>query len=148
MKFASKASVVAAAVLLLATSALAATNVVGAWKGRLEINAAAMPKGETKEEQKMMETMMIKLKKVVMNLQVNANKTFTLSAVDLDGHAQKASGTWKQSGNTVTLNITKEEGKPKPSSTKSLVMTVAKNGKSMTLVPKGAENKGKIIFVR
>jgi hypothetical protein len=90
------------------------------------------------------------IKKVVINLTLNANKTFSIAAQNPDGSGKNktATGTWTQTGNKVTINITKEDGKPATGTEKSQTLTVAANGKSMILIPQGAKGQGKVVFVR
>jgi hypothetical protein len=150
MKFASKASVVAAAVLLIATAAVAGTNVVGAWKGKVEMDLSSLPKAQNAQQQQMMDKMMAQVKKMVINLTLKGNKTFTMSAVAAppDGKTHTMTGSWSQKGNKITMVGKTEDGKPATDKDKTQTLTVNPNGKSMSLDMPGGGGQGKLVFTR
>jgi hypothetical protein len=148
MKFASKASVVAAAVLLFATAAVAGTNVVGAWKGHVEMNMSKMPPAKTPEQKQMMDKVMAQIKKMVINLNMKSDKTFTMTAIGAppDGKNHTMTGTWSQKGDTVNFVNKTEDGKPATGNDKTMVGTVS--GKSLSLELPGSKGEGKLVFKR
>jgi hypothetical protein len=141
----------ALALAVLATSALAATNVVGTWSGKVVFDTSKLPKPSTPEQKKQFDTAMAQLDKYRVTLKLKANKTFTVNSPAGFGQpAHAAEGTWKMRGQTVTLTTTKEDGKkPTAESAKPQDMTVAKDGKSITMLPpKGQAAMFKVVFKR
>ncbi len=133
------------------TAAIASTNVTGAWKGKILLDVSKMPKAQNPQQQQMMDGVLAGIKKMSINLSLNANKTFTMSASGLPQNApnKKAEGTWTQSGNALTLKITKEDGKAPTMKQEPQVITVSADGKTLTMVPKNAGPMGgKIVFTR
>lgn len=136
-------------------------NVVGVWTGKMDLDMSMVPKGQDAAKQK---AMMDMIKQVMgnmsMKLQLNANKSFTMLVTGLPGNPQMkekpkdqtAKGTWVQKGDKITLTVTHANGeKAKSENNKPQVLTVAKDGKSLTLVPNapGAQmGKSKIVFRR
>jgi NACalpha-BTF3-like transcription factor len=141
----------ALALAALTTTAFAAPAVVGTWSGKVVFDTSKLPKATTPEQKKMMDDMMAQVKKMRVTLKLNSNKTFTVKSPAAFGQpAHAAEGTWKQSGQKLTLTTTKEDGKkPSAESAKPQDLTISKDGKSLTLVPPGAQAQSfKFIFTR
>lgn len=137
-----------------------AQGVVGAWKGKMDLDTSALPKGQNPEQQKAMVEMVKKMMgNMSMNLTLNADKTFTMVVTGLPanpqtqqkGQDQKAKGKWVQKGNTITLTVTEANGQKPKGENKPQSLTVSKDGKTLTLVPNapGAQlGRSKIVFTR
>jgi len=159
MKIAPK--MLAAAAALMIASVSMAQNVTGLWKGKMDLDMSALPKTQNADQQKQMMEMVKKMMgNMTMKLTLNANKTFSMVVTGLPTNPQTqqkvkdqtAKGTWSMTGNKLTLKVTEANGeKPKADNNKPQVLTVSKDGKSMTLVPNtpGASmGKSKIVFTR
>ncbi len=122
-------------------------NPVGAWKGKLNVNTATMPKASTPEQQKMIDKLLAQVKAATLKLDMKANKTFAIQIPSIAGQrARNAEGKWSQSGRTITLITTKEDGKP-PKDKKPQKMIIDASGKKMSLTPTGSKQAA-IIFTR
>ena len=129
-----------------------AQNVVGNWKGKVVLDATKIPKAPNAEAQKRVDAGLAMVKKLQIGLSLRANKTFlaTVSGGPVGaGKKQTSEGTWKQSGSTILLTSTKQNGKPaKDNSPQTL--TIAPGGRSLTMKPggKGSAPGVKILFTR
>jgi hypothetical protein len=87
---------------------------------------------------------------MVINLSLKGNKTFSMTAVAAppDGKSHTMTGTWSQTGNKVTMVAKTEDGKPATGKDKNQTLTVAPNGKSLTLDMPGGTDQGKLVFTR
>lgn len=149
MKFAHKILVAGAVLSVFAASALAANNPVGSWKGKMSMDASALSKIPAAQQQ------MIKdgFAKTSLALTMKANKTFVIKVSHgamgkQPAGSETSEGTWKQSGNTITLTNTKDNGKESKNKT-PINFTLSKDGKSMTLVPGQKEGGGfKLTFTK
>lgn len=149
----------AVAALSIASISLA-QNVTGAWKGKMDLDMSALPKTQNAEQQKAMVEMVKKMMgNMTMNLTLNANKTFSMVVTGIPQNPQSgqkvkdqtAKGTWSMSAGKITLKVTEANGEKPKGENKPQVLTVAKDGKSLTLVPNtpGAQlGKSKIVFRR
>lgn len=160
MKHAPKIFVALAAFSIVAVAL--AQNVTGAWKGKVQFDMSALPKGQNAEQQKqMVEAVKKMMGDMTMKLTLNSNKTFTMVVTGLPqmGGAtapkqkdQTAKGTWTQKGNVLTLKMTESNGEKPKGNNDPQTLTVSKDGKTMTMVPKapGAAQMGKskIVFTR
>lgn len=159
MKHAPKMFAALAAFSLIA--AASAQNVTGVWKGKVDFDMSSLPKGQNAEQQKqMVEAVKKMMGNMTMKLTLNANKTFTMVVTGIPqmGGAnapkqkdQTAKGTWTQKGNALTLKITEANGEKPKGDNQPQTLTISKDGKSMTMVPKtpGAQmGKSKIVFTR
>lgn len=116
-----------------------AQSPVGAWKGKVKIDRATLPKVTDPEQKKQMETGLKQVESMVFKLNLKANKTFTIEVPALGpAPAQKGEGTWSQKGNKVTLVTTKQNGQP-PTNSKPQTMTIDAGGKKMILTPEGPQ---------
>lgn len=124
-----------------------AQSPVGAWKGKIQMDVSKMPKAANPAQQKQMNEAMAKVKAITLNLNMKANKTFTISIPAMMGQpGHTAEGTWTQSGKKVVLTSTKEDGKP-PKKKEPQTLTLDGNGRKMTMVPPGGAGMNvKIIF--
>lgn len=144
----------------MVASAAMAQNVVGAWKGKMDLDMSAMPQGQNAEQQKAMVEMVKKMMgNMSMNLTLNANKTFSMVVTGIPQNPQSkekmkdqtAKGKWTQVGSKITLTITEANGTKPKGDNKPQTLTVAKDGKTLTLIPNapGAQmGKSKIVFRR
>jgi len=141
---------------ILATAAMVATLVsatlaaspVGSWVGKLQIDKMpALPKTATAAQKKQMQTMIDQLKKYRINLAINSNKSFVVTAPAMAMiPAQKAEGTWTLKGTKLTLKTTKENGKaPVGPNAKPQDFTYSADGKTISMATPGM---GKIVFTR
>lgn len=144
--------ILTAAVVLTAfvTTTFAATNVVGTWTGRIILDMSKMPKPTNPQQQQTMKKMMDQLAKMRITLKLKANKSFSVSApAGPGGKPQTGEGTWTQSGQTVTITVKTENGKPATGqSAQPQALSLSKDGKTMTLVPPTAQGGGKVVFKR
>lgn len=115
-----------------------AQNVTGKWKGKIDLSAI---KATTDTEKKQLAMMKQMLEKTYLNLDLKANKSYSVEIGGFPGQKPKTeSGTWSQSGRTITVKGKKTES-----------MTVSADGKTLTMIPPSNEKapKGmKIIFKR
>jgi hypothetical protein len=124
-----------------------AQSPVGAWKGKILMDMTKMPKAANAAQQKQMNDAMAKVKAITLNLNMKANKTFTISIPAMMGQpGHTAEGTWVQSGKKITLTSTKEDGKV-PKKKEPQVLTIEGNGRKMSMVPPtGGGMDVKIVF--
>jgi hypothetical protein len=138
-------------VLAVFTMALA-QNVTGAWKGKVSVDFSKFPAPKDDNGKKMIAQAKDMISKMSITLNLNANKTYEVVAAGLPGaeKTQTSEGTWKQSGTSLTLTATKENGKkPTGNNAKPQTLTVSADGKKMTMkFPGGESMGGAIIFTR
>ena len=86
-----------------------AAGVAGKWKGKVILDTSKMPKAQNPQQQKAMENGFAGVKKMVIMLELKANKTYIADAQNMPGKAapEHNEGTWKQEGNTLWLTSTK-----------------------------------------
>ncbi len=126
-------------------------DVSGAWNGRIDASSLKLPPEatKTKEAKAQVSKMFEDIKKFKIKLTLNKNKTFKVAATGNIGGKpinSTSEGKWTQSGNTITMTSTKQDGKPAADKT-PVKATVSGDGRTMTLSdPKmmGA----KVIFTR
>lgn len=135
--------------LMLLTLTAFAQNPVGAWKGKISIDRAALPKVTDPQQKKMMDTALTSVEKMTISLNMKSNKTFTLVIPPFMGNpGVNAEGTWSQKGNTITMVTTKANGQP-PKKKDSQPMVITPDGKKMTMTPSNnGMGKTKITFKR
>lgn len=127
----------------LSVQALAA-GVVGVWKGHVVVDTSKMSKTLTPQQQQMIQQSIAATKSMVITLTIKANKTYTASVSGAPGAPSTDTGTWKQSGNSVTMTGSKPGPSGKPD---SQTMTLSKDGKTMTLsMPAQMGVSAKVIF--
>lgn len=145
MKQSFKLLALLAGVASISTAAFADTA-SGTWKGHLEFSMPNQP-GMTPEQKMQMQKGMEMFKKMVFVLTLKADKTY---AMKVEGSPmgpksdQTQGGKWSQKGNAVTLTPNPKKDAKTPDQPVTLTLT----GKTMTLVPPGAQGKGKITFVK
>lgn len=137
-------------VVLLALAAVTvsafAQNPVGAWKGKVQLEKANLPKAQNAEQQKMIDKMLAQVKSMTLNLNMKANKTFTIDVPSMGGQpGMKGEGTWSQKGNAITLVTTKQNGKP-PKTSKPQTMKIEPGARKMTLTNNEGGQKVSILF--
>lgn len=133
---------------VLAASGMA-QNLVGVWKGKVEVDMSQLPKNLTPQQKQMMDQGLAVAKKMVITLNLRANKTYMASVTGLpQAAAQKGpntnEGTWRVQGSKLFLTSVKENGKPAKSKTPQQ-FTIAPGGKSFWL--QGGPG-GKVVFRR
>lgn len=138
---------------LAATCALAfAQNVTGAWKGKIKMDMSKMPAPKDEQGKKMMAQVKDMMAKITINLTLNANKTYTIKATGIPGKeaSQTSEGTWSQSGKSITVTPTKENGKKATGeNAKKQTLTISADGKTISMmVPGAGQMGGSIIFTR
>ena len=103
----------AAVCLSICAAAIASPNLVGKWKGRIT-GLPSMGKATTPQQQKMMDSMMVKIKAMVINLTLKADKTFTITVSNspMPAANNSDSGTWSQKGQSLILTGKGKSGKP------------------------------------
>lgn len=150
MRILTKIFVATVAAAALVTAAIAATNVVGKWNGKVQVDESKIPAAKTPNEKKMRASMISMMKKTKITLNLKSDKTFALTiAIPEQKKPMQIEGKWSQAGNVVTATATKENGKATTGEDKKPVkIYVSKDGKSMSMTPPGAGNQGKIVFTR
>lgn len=138
---------------LLATFAFAlAQGVNGVWKGKISVDLSKVPAPKDENGKKMLEQVKTMLGKMKITLNLKPNKTYSMTASGLPNAMkdQTSEGTWKQSGKSVTLTPTKENGKkPTGESAKPVTLTVSADGKKMSMAVPGAGSMGgTLVFTR
>ena len=145
-----KAFFTGAVALLTVAAAFAAPGVTGKWTGHLHIDTSTLPKANTPQQQAQMNQVIESMKKTQLLLNIAAPSSFTLTiptnSFDKKGHT--ANGTWKQAGNTLTLTVTKQDGKAANGKGQAQQFTVSKDGKTLTLVAGQGMKAGMIVFTR
>jgi hypothetical protein len=142
---ATRALVLAASVLAVVPSVIAAPNVVGTWKGRISLDRSKMPPVPAEQKQ-MVDQVFANIQKMVLTLKLNANKTYTSSApASAMAPAQNESGTWTLKGNKLTMKPNKPKGPQSGPNT----LTVSPDGKMLSFVlPARQGVSGKVVFRR
>lgn len=128
--------------LSLFSAAVAAPNPVGKWNGKVQISMPPTPPNATPEQKAMMAKVFDGVKKMVIKLELKADKTFTVVSPNPgDGKPGKPqSGKWSQKGNTVTL--TDPKGQPQE-------FTLSADGKTLSAdLKQGAPGGARITFTR
>ena len=124
----------------LAAAVASAASPVGTWTGKFFIKMPPIPASAPPAQREFATKMMAQFKngKIVMNMK--ADKTYTAKMVGISiGASGDESGTWSQTGNTVTI-----KDKRNPSHPQALEMS--KDGKKMTL--KLPKDQGQVVFTR
>ena len=138
-----------ASALAILSASLLAANVVGTWKGKITIDSSKAPKPANPEQQKAVENGLAQVKKMVLTLNLKADKTYTVDASNVPGQTknQKSEGTWKQDGNTVLLTEVKDNGKP-TNDKQPKTLTILEGGKKLSLSAPGMPPFVKVTFTR
>ena len=127
----SRSTALALSLCVFATVASAAPTPVGTWKGKISVNLGKDATPQMKQQLPMMKAMIEQ-----MSISITFNKDKTYKSTSSSGAApkgskpQEESGTWSQSGLTVTINNPKATRGPK-----SQNATLSKDGKTMTITP-------------
>lgn len=108
----------------LAVTCLAASNVLGTWKGHVVFDKAKLPKSANPAQQKQMEASLAQAAKMVITLKLTADHKFTARVDGVQTKDRTDGGTWSLKGSALTLTSNKDKQKQ--------VFTIAKNGKSFT----------------
>lgn len=135
--------------LALAAVAFAASP-VGNYSGKIVLDKSKLPKGQNAQQQKMIDDGIAQVAKMKVDLAIKSNKTFniTMSGGPLS-KPSTAEGTWSQSGNTVNLKTTKQDGKKvEGKAGQTQTMTMSKDGKTLTLDGASQGMPGKMVFTR
>lgn len=108
-----------------------AVNVVGKWKGHVKIDRNMVPKDQRAGAEKML----AEIETASFTLTLTAKKTYTLTVSGGPGSKtpKTQTGAYTSTSTQVTLNPPKEQARRQP-----LVLTLSKNGKSMTGTQQGA----------
>jgi hypothetical protein len=139
---------IALATCLLATSAVA-QSAAGTWKGKLKMDLSAMPKMQDPKMQAMIQQQMDMVKKMVLNLSLKSDKTYSITVTGLPKDAPsgntKDAGTWSQTGDTVTIKSTMKKG----NMNKPQTLMLSKDKKILNMVfPANAGPKASLTFTR
>lgn len=144
--------------LLMVSGAALAQNVTGLWKGSLVVDTSKLPKPKDEAQKKQMDAAMAMVRGIKVSLDMKANKTFVMKVTGLpqmtgaDGkktpEGQTAEGTWTQSGNKLTLKVTKSNGAAPKGENPPQQVLILEGGKKLELTPTGGGMGGKVIFVR
>ena len=118
--------------LAVVVSLALAQSPVGAWKGVMRME---VPKGVTipKEHKAQVERAKAAFAKAKLTLVFKADKTYESTIKNgPDGKDHVASGTWNQTGLTITLNPLKRDGKVATGEgAKDQVLAISKDGKKL-----------------
>ncbi len=122
-----KLAVAAATLTFLAGSAMAATNVLGTWKGTLKINTSKLPPATSPQMKQMIDSQVAMVSKLSFSLVLSKDGTFSIKTAGLPAAAGAPSkaetGTWTLKGDQLSLTSPKDKAHAKS-------FTVAKDGKS------------------
>jgi hypothetical protein len=118
-----------------------AVSPVGKWKGKVGGQMPPLPANATPEQKKQYDSMKEMVAKIVINLEFKGDKTYSVVVTGSPQKAPPETGTWTQSGNTVTVKSTKN------GQTRTQPMTMSADGKTITMSPPGGST-AKITFVR
>jgi len=119
-------------------SGVFAQNVVGTWKGNIEVDTSKLPKPKDDSQRKAMEAGLASIKALRLILVLKSDKTYTTTYTG--GPSQEkdrtSSGKWSQSGSTVTITPLKNSGKPVTGNlAKPQKLFLSPDGKKLTLTP-------------
>jgi hypothetical protein len=132
-----KLAVAAATISLLAGSAFAGPNVVGAWKGKIKIDMSKLPKAANPQMQAMMQKQLAMVKAASLYIDLQKNGSYTAGTKGMGQDEKKDSGTWKVSGSSLTLTSSKEKSQ-------SHAFKLSKDGKTFSTEVPG----GSVVFTR
>lgn len=112
------------AALLLTTGAFAA-EVSGTWVGKVQTDITKFPekyRAQVKEG----------LAKTKLSITFKANHTFTSTGSGPDGKAHVSTGSWKQTGNSVTITTKTYDGKPRTGDP-ARTLALSRDGKTLVM---------------
>lgn len=131
----------------LSSSVLAGSNAAGTWKGHITLDTSKMQKQKDPKVQAQIMDSLKKAASVTINLTLKPNKTY--SATTTGGPVANQppdTGTWSQTGNSVTMTSTK---KKTPAKSDTQTLTMSPNGKTMSLtLPSMMGIVAKVVFSR
>jgi hypothetical protein len=135
------------ALLVVGASLSLAQNPAGAWKGKLNIKMPPLPASATPEQKAQYTKGKAQLAKAVLNLNLKANKTWTMTAtgVPMGPGGNTQTGTWTVNGRTITLKQNPNPQNPNFTPPPQAA-TLAPNGKVLTITL--PNNMGSIVFKR
>jgi len=144
-----KLTAVVAAVAALGTTAMAAPNAVGKWKGKIQFTLPKLPPNLTPQQRQMIDQQLAQVRKMTLNLNLQQGGKYSMLVTGGPAGMKNNTdtGTWSQSGNTVTIKSAKKSQNPQANKPQNL--TLAANGRTMTLImPPGMGMNGKVTFTR
>jgi len=115
-----------------------AASVVGTWHGRLDMSAMKLPPASTPQQKEMFQKFRTSMATTKFTFTFKADKSYVSTMAG--GPVKKPinrTGTWTQSGNTVSTKGEKS----------TETMTLSADGKTLTAIPKRG-NGLKVIFTR
>jgi len=118
----------------IAACATAGNSPVGTWTGRIVVDISKITTKPDPQTMARIRQGAQQAKKIVISMTFKSNKTFAENFTGGQAPSKAQTGTWSQSGNTVTL--TGSEKRP-DGKLHSQVFTMAKNGKTLSLSSTG-----------
>jgi len=117
-------------------------SVTGLWHGHVKVIVANLPTPPNPQDKARMMDQVNKNEKMVIGLTLKADHTFSITAPGMTASTPGQSGTWSQSGSTISM-IAKGSGTAK---VPPQVFTLAKDQKSFSMTQKNPMTK-KDLFV-
>lgn len=115
---------VAAVSVVAVSSAFAAPSPVGKWDGKVSVAPPKLPANVTAEQRKMVDQQMAMIKKMTIQMNVKADKTYTVTTVGGPQAPKPETGKWSIKGANVTFTS--------PRNAKGQVMVLSSNNRTMT----------------
>jgi len=127
--------------LALVASLSFAVSPVGAWKGKVNVKAPALPPSVPPEQKAMITKMIAQVSKATIALNLKKDGTYQMKATGFPGPKGNdvKTGKWIQKGNTVTMTESGPTGRPQD-------FALSANGKLLSMELPGGQ--GKVVFTR
>ncbi len=136
---------------LAACVAVGQTQILGTWKGRMEIDASRIKSQNAAQQKQVRDAVMTMAKGTSMVLTVKPNRTYVvmLTRTTAQGkRTQKVEGTWTFGSGKMILTPAKRDGKPvDPKRATKQEFSLAKDGKSLVRDLAGIA-PGKLVYRR
>lgn len=140
---------IALAITMSLAASLLAAGITGKWKGKVVLDASKLPGAQNEQQRKQMEAGFAMIKKMVIHLDLKANKTYVADAKNMPGGQpdQHSEGTWKQDGNTLWLTAIRDNGKP-ANDKKPQRFLIQDKGRKLVMAESGMPPGIQIFFTR
>jgi hypothetical protein len=127
---------------------------VGKWSGKVAMNLPSPKSISDPAKRKELEELISRMKQYRIGMDFRADKTVTMSLpkVTVGGRTnpgQVATGTWSIKGNTISVLLTKNDGKPIPKEQmKAQPMTLSADKKRIVMTGGTGSRKTTVTFTR
>lgn len=137
-------------------------GVTGTWTGTTEIDASALPTNVPPDRRALIDEMIKIVRESKTTLELKSDQTYTITAngvvkltpsgsglPTVSAGTRVTTGTWKQTANTIELQIKTLDGQAVTTAPQS--MTVSADGKTLTFIPPNSGRDlgtSKVVFKR